>query len=67
MTCPACGNAVPDEPVLDTLTICPTCLASLVREGYHYRRAVAEDTLYLTDPELAALRKARKQAREAQP
>lgn len=67
MTCPndRCGRDVPDEPLVGPLTICPSCLASLVLEGYHYRRAVAEDTTTLSEADLGTLRKARKKYREA--
>lgn len=65
MTCPACGNTADTEPVVGVLAICPYCLASLVVEGYHYRRATAGDTVTLSEAELAQLRKARKQHRQA--
>lgn len=65
MTCPACGSLVPPEPILDALTICPTCLSSLVVEGESCRRATAEDTVQLSDAQLATVRKARKWFREA--
>lgn len=65
MTCPNCGHDVPLEPLVAGVTICPSCLASLVMEGYHYRRAVASDTTAMADEDLAALRKLRKRYREA--
>lgn len=65
MSCPACGNLVPPEPILDALTICPSCLSSLVLEGESCRRAVSTDTAVLSEAQLAQLRKARKQYREA--
>lgn len=65
MLCPACGNLVPPDPILSTLTICPSCLSSLVIEGESCRRAVSTDTAVLDEAQLATLRKARKRYREA--
>lgn len=68
MTCPSCGNAVPEEPVTANICLCQNaaCLASLVLEGYHFRRATEHDTAkVLSDAELAVLRKARKKYRES--
>lgn len=64
MTCPACGNLVPGDPVVRNVTIC-ACLVSLVIEGGACRRATGDDTGALDERELAALRKRRKQLREA--
>jgi hypothetical protein len=54
------------EPVVNTVTICPSCLRSLVLDGEACRLATAADTVGLSEPQLARLRKARKTAREAQ-
>lgn len=64
MTCPACGNLVPAEPIVLNLALCPSCLASLVIVDGGCRRATGEDTTGLADRDLAALRKARKRLRE---
>lgn len=64
MSCPACGNLVPREPVVDAVGICPSCLASVVLTGEAVRRATAEDTVGLTESQLAKLRTVRKRYRE---
>jgi len=65
VNCPACGQSVDLAPVVKDVGICGNCLASLVI-GETPRRATAADTVSLTVEQLAALRKARKTAREAQ-
>lgn len=65
LVCPACGQPVPDAPIVAGLSVCPNpaCLASLVLEGVQYRRATGADTTVLSDRELTALRQARKRYR----
>lgn len=65
MLCPACQAANLGPAVVLALTICPQCLASVVVEPDAARRATAADTTLLDDTQLAALRMARKRAREA--
>ena len=65
LTCPACAAKVEVDPIAEAVTICPVCLSSLALKGKSARRATAEDTTVLSDSQLAQLRKARKQYREA--
>lgn len=62
MTCPNCGNLVPPDPIVQNLTICPSCLRSLAidgTDGVGIRLATAADTTVLSDYDLAAIKKAR--------
>lgn len=65
MICPNCGSDQVTEPLVNALAICRACLRSVVVMGEVSRLARAEDTVSLRDSQLAQLKQARKQAREA--
>lgn len=70
MTCPNCGNLVPPDPVVQNLTVCPSCWRSLAidgTDGVGLRLATGNDTTALTDAEITTLRNARKAVRTTAP
>lgn len=66
LRCPACNGVLPTAPVVTTLVICPSCLRSVALDDAGPRLATALDTTDLSDTALAALRTARKRARQQQ-
>ncbi len=68
MTCPNCGNLVPPDPIVQNLTICPSCLRSLVidgTDGVSLRLATGAETTILSEHDLATLKNARAALRKA--
>lgn len=57
--CPACGANAPPEPLIGTLTVCQTCVRSLVIEHGTCRVATADDLRGLTAAQVKELRLAR--------
>lgn len=59
MTCPACGNAAPAEPVAGDMAVCAVCARSLVLGPETCRLATDSDVLLLSDGERTVLKAAR--------
>ena len=57
---------MPDDPIVNNLAICPTCLRTLLFVGAAARLATGAETTVLSDHDLGLLKQARKKAREAQ-
>lgn len=69
LICPSCAVPLVDPTLVQQLTICPSCLRSIVIEGESEqagRLATASDTLALRPNHIAALKTQRKQARQVQ-
>lgn len=64
MNCPACAGVLTTLVSVHGVSICPSCLRSIVADENGYRLATSADTVGLAATEIGALKDLRKTARK---